>query len=246
MGNFANTVFSLLLGWVQTLASLIWSAFSSKNGESLLAFIGKHWIAIAAVLCVIGAAVDFSVYVFRWKPYEVWKNYSRKRRERKERKENREAYDPETYGEEETEGRAYPAEEYSAGSVTDEPADFRRAVSGVAAFRRTDPEDDLNRWRTEEEWEEEKQTPVRITRAGYAVPEDSPYRRPEDRQEQQATREEKLEAIRNGRRRNRLRDMFREEEEEDFGYSRPKPVINQREAYYSPVYPRNWDKDREE
>ena len=77
MGSFANTVFSALLGWLQILISMIWSAFTSEDGSSFLQFIGNNWIWIAAVLCATGLIADFAVYFFRWQPYKVWKTFLR-------------------------------------------------------------------------------------------------------------------------------------------------------------------------
>ena len=78
MGSFANTVFSLLLGWLQAVTSAIWSALTNEGNESLLQFIGKNWIVISAVLCAVGLIIDFAVYLFRWEPYKVWRSFWRK------------------------------------------------------------------------------------------------------------------------------------------------------------------------
>ena len=50
MGSFANTVFSILLGWLQGLISIIWSALTAKGGESFFQFIGDNWIKITLIL----------------------------------------------------------------------------------------------------------------------------------------------------------------------------------------------------
>ena len=54
MGSFANTVFSILLGWLQGLISIIWSALTDKGGESFFQFIGDNWIKITLILCAVG------------------------------------------------------------------------------------------------------------------------------------------------------------------------------------------------
>ena len=107
MGSFANTVFSLLLGWLQTVTSVIWSALTGKNSESFLQFIGKNWILIAAVLCIAGVVIDFLVYLFRWEPYKVWKSFWKKIRNH-----------PAETGEDEP---AFPEEEDSSGQFPDIP-----------------------------------------------------------------------------------------------------------------------------
>ena len=109
MGGFANTVFSLLLGWLRTVASLVWSGLADPKGSSLFVWIGDHWIVIAAVLCVVGAAADLAVYLFRWKPLTVWKSYFRRKRMKPAAAAAEAPAAPEGKTEEEAEGAA-PAE----------------------------------------------------------------------------------------------------------------------------------------
>ena len=80
MGSFANTLFSLLFGWVRTLAASIWNAATLQKGETFLQWIGKHWIVLTIVLCATGLAVDFCIYLTRWKPYRVWGSFFRRLR----------------------------------------------------------------------------------------------------------------------------------------------------------------------
>ena len=75
MGSFANSLFKIMLGWLQTAVSAVWSAFTSKNGSSFFSWIGQHWILLAGILCVIGLATDLCVYFCRWQPYKVWKSF---------------------------------------------------------------------------------------------------------------------------------------------------------------------------
>ena len=65
MGSFANTVFSILLGWLQGLVAMIWSALTAEGGDAFLQFIAKNWIIITIFLCAVGVAADFIVYFFR-------------------------------------------------------------------------------------------------------------------------------------------------------------------------------------
>ena len=78
MGSFANTVFSLLLGWLQTVASMIWNSLTEKDNESIFQFIGRNWILITLILCLAGLVIDFAVYLFRWEPYKVWMSFWKK------------------------------------------------------------------------------------------------------------------------------------------------------------------------
>ena len=84
MGSFANSLFTILLGWLQGAVSAVWNAFTTENGNSFFTWIGKNWLLIAGVLCLTGLAADLCVYLFRWKPYKVWKSFFRRERENEE------------------------------------------------------------------------------------------------------------------------------------------------------------------
>ena len=75
MGSFANTLFRGMLGWLQGIVSAVWSAFTSEKGSSFFTWIGKYWILIAGLLCIIGLVSVLGVYIVRWKPYKVWKSF---------------------------------------------------------------------------------------------------------------------------------------------------------------------------
>lgn len=80
MGNFANTVFSMMLGWFRTAVSDLWNLFTASDGNSLLAWIGNHWIHLVVILCVVGTAIDIVVHLFRWRPLTVWASFFRRLR----------------------------------------------------------------------------------------------------------------------------------------------------------------------
>ena len=209
MGSFANTVFSALLGWLQILISMIWSAFTSEDGSSFLQFIGNNWIWIAAVLCATGLIADFAVYFFRWQPYKVWKTFLRHLR-----------------GKDEASAAENEEEDRPRTEVV-----FRFS-SNRAAERAEETGDGLERWQEPEPVHEEPEIRGTVTKAGYIVPEDSPYRRP----------------VNNRRnRRIRINSLLGDpDEEEGFHYFAPRPVIDQKEAYRAPVYPEKWTGSRDE
>lgn len=82
MGQFSNTLFTLLLGWVKTAASAVWSAAVDSAANGGLQWLLDHWLILLVLLCVAGSAVDFLVYLVRWQPYRVWRSFlhGRKRR----------------------------------------------------------------------------------------------------------------------------------------------------------------------
>lgn len=78
MGNFANTLFSVLLGWVQSAAAWLWGLIGADGADGLMGWVLDHWLMLAICLCLLGVAVDLIVYVFRWQPYRVWLSFWRR------------------------------------------------------------------------------------------------------------------------------------------------------------------------
>ena len=206
MGSFANAVFSALLGWVQGLVSVIWSAFTGKGENSFFRFIGENWLTIAIILCAAGIIVDFVVYLFRWQPYKVWKTTWRRIKNK-----NRET---------EAESEEKPNESIRQSFALSEERE---------ADDHQQEEDDLVRWREQEAPAAEKEDRRITTKAGYTVPEDSPYRRPEKPY----------------RRRFRVSNLLADSgDENDFHYFSPRPIVDQKDAYHKPVYPEKWEENR--
>jgi hypothetical protein len=212
MGSFANTVFSILLGWMQGLVSAIWSAFTGKEGESFFQFIGNNWIKIPVILCAVGAIVDFSVYFFRWQPYKVWRSFWRRLKNK---------------GETPVEAGNEPQEEWKNDGA-DEPEERELSPRRQAE---PDTDDDLSRWKVSEKEMPEAEPEAEITKAGYTVPLDSPYRKPGSRP---------------GRRRLRVNLLGDADEEGEIHYYAPRPIVDHREAYHAPVYPEGWKKNGEQ
>ena len=221
MGSFANTVFSLLLGWLRGLISLIWSALTSDGGETFFSFIENNWIMITVIVCVLGLAVDFAVYFFRWQPYKVWQTFLRHVKGKQG--------DTAPGGDTEI-SLQYPRKVLPETFISEFGYE-RRRNTGDYGTGTAGREDDLDRWRSGEAELDETSAPVEITKAGYTVPADSSYRRPAE-----------------NRRRRRLRVSLLGETEEDgeVHYFAPRPIINQKEAYHAPVYPEKWTGSREQ
>ena len=84
MGLFANTLFSILLGWVQTAASWLWGLVTNTDVNAWVAWVVDNWLAMVILLCIGGVATDFVVYLFRWQPYRVWGSFLRRWRQQHE------------------------------------------------------------------------------------------------------------------------------------------------------------------
>lgn len=78
MGGFANSALNLLLGWVRGAAQWLWQLIESPNGSALINWLSKHWLAAVIVLCVVGVLADFVIYLFRWRPDQVWRSFFRR------------------------------------------------------------------------------------------------------------------------------------------------------------------------
>lgn len=218
MGSFANTLFSVLLGWMQTAAYAVWSALSGSGEDSFLSWVGRNWKGIALVLCAVGLISDLGVYLVRWKPYKVWASFFR-------RLGGRDA------GEEEPEGMQEEENYRIRGARREEPEQTGTRRMTVMQEEVLPPE--------EEEPEIYAPEPVPVTPAGYRVPADSPYRRPEAAEAAPSSREIVEQRLRPRRRRLRL-DLFTDEEERLQATPEPQHLIDRRDAYHAPVYPRSW------
>ena len=81
MGQFANTLFSVLLGWVQSAAAELWALITSAESSVWLRWLVDNWLPLVLLLCLGGVAVDFIVYIIRWQPYRVWGRFLRRMRD---------------------------------------------------------------------------------------------------------------------------------------------------------------------
>ena len=246
MSGFANTVFTLLVGWFQAVVSLIWSGLTEKNDGNLLTWIGNNWILIVIVLCVIGSVVDLSVYIVRWKPIEVIRSYFARKKEK---------HVPDY---------AVPAAEtgsrYSVMSEKTEESSSGRNVYRPLFASNQAAQDETEKSLSEEipynsaagQYDETGWQEPREYRKGpekHEVPADSPYRRPvtepafpeqETRTGREPAERSPEAAVRPRRRRINVSELFGNPEEDMMHFEPPKPMIDQTEAYHTPVYPRNW------
>lgn len=75
MGQFANMLFSALLGWVQSAAAELWSLVTNADVSLWLRWLLDNWLPLTLMLCVGGVVVDFIVYLIRWQPYRMWGSF---------------------------------------------------------------------------------------------------------------------------------------------------------------------------
>ena len=74
--GYAENFVELMLGWMRQMASSIAGLFQSGGGQSggkaLLDWFSAHWLGLLLVLIAIGVAVDWIVWMIRWRPYWLW------------------------------------------------------------------------------------------------------------------------------------------------------------------------------
>lgn len=78
MGGLANTIFSVLLGWIRNMVSLVWGFFSKPQSSSTVAWFTRSWWAVAIVVMLVGTVLDVLVYWLRWRPDKVWISFFRR------------------------------------------------------------------------------------------------------------------------------------------------------------------------
>lgn len=230
MGGFAQICIKLMIGWLETAVSQVWHFFTRPDEGGMLAWIGQHWLVLLIILCVIGVLTDLIVYLFRWKPVEVWKSWLRRiRRQRRMPRPAPKEYETyEEYGEDED---LMPAEQgpyFARNRRRTAPAD---GMTAEESFR---PAGDADGYEPED-----------------GGPEIPPYAADERNGEYAdalrysardgSTTERNLEKmIQPRRRRIRVSELFSDGDDRNVHYEPPQPVIDRKEAYHAPVYPRNW------
>ena len=243
MGSFANTLFTTLMGWTQSVISALWSLFTSTKGNGVLRWVGDHWVVLAIVLCAVGLIADLGVYLARWRPYLVWKSFLKRRR-------------GEDGAENPEEGTELPGETAAVPVREGVPPVRTAPLPPPAAPAQEEAEDELARWKREPDLpktEIKSAAPPLVTAAGYVVPDDSPYRRPAAKQNRpepaaadgDADRDSALMQSAKRKKRINVNDLFASPEEEIYEFDAPQNLIDRNKAYRQPVYPRGWNRGKE-
>lgn len=78
MGSFANSMFSVLLGWFGSFVDWVWNVLFNEDDGGLIGWIGENWLGLIITLCVACVAVDAFVHILRWQPHKVWASFFRR------------------------------------------------------------------------------------------------------------------------------------------------------------------------
>lgn len=71
MNLFADRLFALLLGWTGSLFNSLWNLLTN-NSAGLAGFLRRFWLPLIIILLLFGTAVDYIIWLIRWRPYYVW------------------------------------------------------------------------------------------------------------------------------------------------------------------------------
>ena len=225
MGSFANSLFKLMLGWLQTAVSAVWTAFTSENGNGLFNWIGKRWILIAGILCAIGLSADLCVYVLRWKRVRKRNGAEEPETEGEQEPTRAETTRPEPEQAYEPDFSAWEPEEPPAAEAIESPAEQPSLVTNAGYVV---PADSPYRRPTAKAETASAETSAEETGmlTGTQGTEPTPI-------------------VPRRRRRINVNELFSDPEEELRPFEAPQHVIDSRKAYHDPVYPRGW-KQRED
>ncbi|MBR4081704.1 MAG: hypothetical protein IKK21_07985 [Clostridia bacterium] len=91
MGSFANSAFSIILGWIRSAVSGLWQMVFATGDNDFVRWIGDNWLALVIALCAVCTLVDVIVHLIRWRPMQVWASFFRRLRSRDEEEEEEEA-----------------------------------------------------------------------------------------------------------------------------------------------------------
>lgn len=78
MNAFANTLFTLLFGWIRAGVQAIWSSVTQGRLSAFFTWLGDHWFIVLLILCAVCTVLDYLVWLVRWRPYLVWRTKMRR------------------------------------------------------------------------------------------------------------------------------------------------------------------------
>ena len=71
--GYSNVIVNVLLGWLKGLANWVLKLFNlAGSGGSSLLWLSQNWLKLLILLMIVGVAMDWLVWMIRWRPYWVW------------------------------------------------------------------------------------------------------------------------------------------------------------------------------
>ncbi len=82
MNVVADRLFSLLLGWTRGLFNNIWNLVTNHS-TGISSFLERFWLPLIVILLLAGTVADYVVWIVRWRPHYVWRNWFMRRNQEK-------------------------------------------------------------------------------------------------------------------------------------------------------------------
>lgn len=70
--GYSSALVNLMLGWLKGLASWVLKLFNLASGASPLLWLSENWLKLLILCLIVGLAMDWLVWLIRWRPYWVW------------------------------------------------------------------------------------------------------------------------------------------------------------------------------
>ena len=71
--GYSSALVNVMLGWLKALANWVLKLFNlAGGGLSPLMWLSRHWMQLLVFCLAAGVAMDFIVWMLRWRPYWVW------------------------------------------------------------------------------------------------------------------------------------------------------------------------------
>lgn len=234
MGSFSRSLANILFGWVSGVISKVWAMINTDSGTALVPWVGKKWLLIVAVLCLLGLVADLVVYAIRWRPHKVWISAFNRIRNKLHPEEkltdNRQKTAGTSYG--------YPKQPYETQAAESQPNGTRLANEGY-------PKEEETIRYVPERMQMDPPNPVE---PAYAKEYERIYARPSEErftQNEDARNTAKPAGYVAPRRKHvSFSDLNSEDEGTETEYRRKRRTvarIDPAEAYNAPVYPPQWN-----
>lgn len=78
MNAFANTLFTMLFGWIRAGVQSVWNSVTQGRFLGFFTWLGDHWFPVLLFLCAVCTVLDYLIWLVRWRPYLVWKTKLRR------------------------------------------------------------------------------------------------------------------------------------------------------------------------
>ena len=256
MGSFANSAFSIILGWIRSAVSGLWQIVFDTEESNFVRWIGDNWLGLVIALCAVCTLVDVIIHLIRWRPMQVWASFFRRLRGKGEEPAMQESRQPAAAVRREwsyPDGSARteevlmsPEEAYAQQPVWEQPAQGRRSSAQmsqryVRAFARPEAQVHPSIASKPLEYEDYPVAPLPGEETPRFEPlpvEPEPPVEPEAEAPVQLSRSKRV-----LQRVAKLPSRFGISEEDDalqLRFQPAKPAVDMEQAYHAPVYPPSW------